>query len=104
MIIQIFVELVICFLALLGMYSAVHWIVRRFFGSRRTVLAIEILTQRDADSAEMLIRDALFSAIGLPSGRLMVVTTQRLLEEESFRKTLSRYGVSYYCILENEEV
>ena len=104
MVFWIFIEIVICLLALLGVISAVHWLARRLFGSRHIVLAIEILTQRDADSAEMLIRDALFSAIGLPSGRLMVVTTQRLLEEESFRKTLSRYGVSYYCILENEEV
>ena len=96
--VQIFVELVICFLALLGIYSAVHWIARRFFGSRRTVIAIEILTQRDADSAEMLIRDALFSAIGLPSGRLVVLTKTELLEKEGFRETLKRYGVSYYCI------
>ena len=101
--VQILVEIVICCLALLGIYSAVHWIARRFFGSRRTVLAIEILTQRDADSAELLIRDALFSALGLPSGRLVVLTKKELLEEESFRKILKRYGADFYCVLENEE-
>ena len=100
MAVQIFVEFVICFLALLGIYSAVHWIARRLFGSRNTVFAIEVLTQRDADAAEVLIRDALFSALGLRSGRLVILTTKELFANEHLRETVQRYGVDYYLIEE----
>ena len=100
MAVQIFVEIVICCLALLGIYSAVHWLARRLFGSRHTVLAIEILTQRDADAAEVLIRDALFSALGLRSGRIVVLTTKELFANDRLRKTMTRYGVDYYLVEE----
>ncbi|MBO5938919.1 MAG: hypothetical protein J6Q82_05410 [Clostridia bacterium] len=102
MVVWIFLEIVICFLALLGIYSAVHWLARRLFGSRHTLLAIEILTQRDADAAEELIRDALFSALGLPSGRVVVITTRELLQNERLRTVLTRFGVSC-CLVEKTE-
>ena len=98
MAVQIFVEIVICCLALLGIYSAVHWLARRLFGSQHTVLAIEILTQRDADAAEVLIRDALFSALGLRSGRILILTTRELFASERLRETVKRYGVDYYLV------
>lgn len=100
MAVEIFVEIVICAFALLGIYSMIDWIARRLFGSRRTVIAIEILTQRDVEAAEMLIRDALFSALGLPSGRIVVLTTREFWENEAFRTMLARYGVSSYWVEE----
>ena len=103
MVVQIFVEILICCLALLGIYSVAQWLVRRLCGSRQTVLAIEILTQRDAEAAEMLIRDALFSALGLPSGRLVVLTTRELWANEELRSVLLRYGIGCYLIETTKE-
>ncbi len=103
MVVWIFLEIIICFLALLGIYSAVHWLARRLFGSRHTLLAIEILTQRDADAAEELIRDALFSALGLPSGSVAVITTWELLQNEQFAAILMRFGVQCYCVEKTEK-
>ena len=103
MVVWIFVEIVICFLALLGVISAVHWLARRLFGSRHIVLAIEILTQRDVEAAEVLIRDALFSALGLPSGSLVVLTTREVWEREEFQAMLARYGVGYYLVEEKKK-
>ena len=102
MVLWIFLEIIICFLALLGIYSAVHWLARRLFGSRHTLFAIEILTQRDADAAEELIRDALFSALGIPSGRIAVITTRELWQNEGFRAVLARFGVSCYLVEEDK--
>jgi len=98
MIVFIIIELLIGLFALGGIYGAVHLIARRFFGSRHTVLAIEILTQRDAESAEVLIRDALFSVMTIRSGKLTVLTTEKIAEQEKFREVLQRYGISYYCV------
>ena len=67
MIALIIIEFLIGLFALGGVWGAVHLIARRFFGSRHTMLAIEILTQRDAESAEVLIRDALFSVLTIRS-------------------------------------
>ena len=103
MVAWIFIEILICVLALIGIYSAVHWLARRLFGSRRTLLAIEILTQRDADAAEELIRDALFSAFGIPSGRIAVITTKELLQQEKLKQILLRFGVSWYLVEASEE-
>jgi len=98
MIFKIMIELLICLFALGGIWSAIHFIARRFFGSRHTMLAIEILTQRDAESAEVLIRDALFSVMTIRSGKLTVLTTEKIAEQEKFREVLQRYGISYYCV------
>ncbi len=98
MIAFVIIELLIGLFALGGIWGAVHLIARRFFGSRHTMLAIEILTQRDAESAEVLIRDALFSVMTIRSGKLTVLTTETIAEQEKFRAVLQRYGVSYYCV------
>ena len=98
MIFKIMIELLICLFALGGIWSAIHFIARRFFGSCHTMLAIEILTQRDAESAEVLIRDALFSVLGLRSGKLVVLTTEQIAEKKEFQAVLQRYGISYYCV------
>ena len=102
MIFKIMIELLICLFALGGIWSAIHFIARRFFGSRHTMLAIEILTQRDAESAEVLIRDALFSVFGVRSGRIVVLTTEEMAENKELQSLWKRYGVSYYCIKSKE--
>ena len=103
MVVGIFIEIVICVFALVGIYSMIAWLARRLFGSRRTVIAIEILTQRDVEAAEVLIRDALFSALGVPSGRIVVLTRRELWENENFRTMLARYGVSSYWVEETKK-
>lgn len=102
MIAFIIIELLIGLCALGGIYGAIHLIARRFFGSRHTMLAIEILTQRDAESAEVLIRDALFSVLTLRSGKVAVLTTEKLLEQEEFQKILGRYGVDVRVVVEKK--
>ena len=102
MIFKIMMEVLICLFALGGIWSAIHWIARRFFGSRHTMLAIEILTQRDAESAEVLIRDALFSVLTIRSGKLVVLTTETLLKEEKFKTILEHYGVGICLVSEKK--
>ena len=102
MIASMIVELLIGIFALAGFVCVIQWIARRLFGSRYTMLAIEILTQRDAKSAEVLLRDALCSVLGLPSGRLVVLTTKELAEEHGLLALFARYGVSCYFVQKKE--
>ena len=101
--IQIAIELVIAIFALLGLYGSIAWLARRWFGARNTMLAIEILTQRDAESAEVLIRDALFGVLGYPSGRIIVLTLPQWETHPILNQALKDYGISCYVIEPEEE-
>lgn len=96
-------ELFVAAFAVIGLYHTVRWIAGRLFGARNTVLAIEILTQRDAESAEVLIRDALCQYIQLPSGRLAVLTLPELAEEPELRRAIRAYGLECYVIRQREQ-
>jgi hypothetical protein len=67
------------------------------------MLAIEILTQRDAESAEVLIRDALFGVLGYPSGRIIVLTMPEWETHPILNQALKDYGISCYVIEPEEE-
>ena len=102
MIALIIIEFLIGLFALGGIWGAIRLVAQRFFGSRHTMLAIEILTQRDAESAEVLIRDALFSVLTIRSGKLVVLTTETLLKEEKFKTILEHYGVGICLVSEKK--
>ena len=100
--IQIAIELVIAVFALLGLYGSIAWLARRWFSARNTMLAIEILTQRDAESAEVLIRDALFRCLSLPSARIVLLVDASIWGNEQLKKLVKTYGVDCYPILKKE--
>ena len=92
-------ELFVAAFAVIGLYHTVRWMAGRLFGARNTVLAIEILTQRDAESAEVLIRDALCQYFQLPSGRLVILTVPELADDPVLRRAMKQYGVEGYLVL-----
>ena len=91
-------EILVAFFAVLGFYDMIRWIAQRLFGSKHLMVAIEILTQRDAESAELLIRDALSQYFTLPSARLIVLTSPELADQPCLTAALKTYGVSCYVI------
>ena len=101
MIVTIAIEIVIAAFALVGLYGIIARLAGRWFGSRNTVLAIEILTQRDAESAEELIRDALFGVLAYPSGRIIVLTLPEWEEHPALSAALETYGITCY-VMEQE--
>ncbi len=103
MYLRIVIEILIAFFAMLGLYGSIRWIIQRLFGSRNILIAIEILTQRDAELAEVLIRDALSQYLFLPSGRIFVLTVPEICEHPDLCGALERYGVSCYVIQDTEE-
>ena len=98
MVLQIILEIVVACFAVLGLYHSVCWIAQKLFGSRRLAVAIEILTQRDAESAEVLIRDALSQYLSLPSERVVVLTLPELSSVPALRRAVEIYGLDCYVI------
>ena len=93
---RFFFELLVAFFALIGFFQGIRWLAERLFGSRNICIAIEILTQRDAETAEVLIRDALFRCLALPSGKVVVWTVPELWDHPELRAAVRKYGVACY--------
>ena len=91
-------ESLAAFFAMIGLLHVIRWLVERLAGARNSCIAIEILTQRDAEAAEVLIRDALFRCLSLPSGRIVVLTVEALREHPVLKRMVRTYGVDCYVI------
>ena len=103
MYLRLIMDLLVAFFAVLGFYGMIRWIAQRLFGSRQLMIAIRILTQRDAESAELLIRDALSQYFTLPSARLVVLTTEELFEDRTLVEACRTYGVTRYKVIGKRE-
>ena len=91
-------EILVAVFAVLGFYGTVRWLAQKLFGSKRLAVTIEILTQRDAESAEVLIRDALSQYFLYPSGRIILLTTESLAAHPVLQRVRKQYGLSCYII------
>ena len=55
-------QIALVFFATVGVWCAMRGLLDKLTGAKEHTVAIEILTQRDAESAEVLIRTALFQS------------------------------------------
>ena len=99
---QVALEILVAFFALIGVYSLWRLLMGRLFGSDRMVLAIEILSQEEAESAELLIRDAMTHILWLRSEKIVVLTTEELLQNQSFSALLRTYGLEYRILAKED--
>ncbi len=74
-------EVTMALFAVIGVYCMGRMLAQRLFGSRRLVLAVEILTEQAIGEAEAAIRDALSQFLLVPSGRICVLTTAALAKD-----------------------
>ena len=96
-------EILVAVFAVLGLYGFLRWLAQRLFGSRQISVTIEILTQRDAVSAEVLIRDALSQYFLYPSGKITILTTEELVAHPALVRARQQYGLSCYVVARREE-
>lgn len=102
MALKLILEVLTVVFAMLGFLGTIRWLFERLFSSKNLCIAIEILTQRDAETAEVLIRDALFRCLSFPSARIVLLVDVSLWENEQLKKLAKMYGVCCYPILKNE--
>ena len=94
-------EVTMALFAVIGVYCMGRLLAQRFFGSRRIVLAVEILSEQTLLEAEEAIRDALSQFLLVPSGRICVLTTSALAEDVRMKALAAKYGVSL-CVLKEK--
>ncbi len=94
-------EILVAMFAVLGLYVAVRWCCGKLFGPNNLTVVIEILTQREAESAEVLIRDALSQYLSLPSVRWAVMTLPELADHPTLIRAMETYGLTCY-VMEQE--
>ena len=102
MLLGLVLEVLVVLFAMLGFLGMLRWLIERLFASKNVCIAIEILTQRDADTAEVLIRDALCRALSFPSSRVVLLVDPSLWENEALKRFGKTYGVDRYLIRKKE--
>ncbi|MBE6546893.1 MAG: hypothetical protein E7668_05590 [Ruminococcaceae bacterium] len=94
--------LVACF-AVFGFYGFIRWIAGKLFAPKNLLTALEVLTPRQAECSEELIRDTLTGYLSLPSGRLIVLTIAELSEHPALLRAMNTYGIDCYVMEECQE-
>ena len=94
-------EVMMALFAVIGVYCMARLLSQRICGSRRLVLAVEIMNEQAVGEAEQAVRDALAQFLLVPSGRICVLTTSALAEDARLRAVAARYGVAICVIKEN---
>ena len=92
------IEVIMACFAVIGFYSVARMLAMRLYGSRRIVLAVEILSEEAICEAEDAIRDALSQFLLVPSGRVCVLTTEEWQAHPKLVALTRKYGVSL-CVL-----
>ncbi len=96
------IEVMMACFAVIGFYSMARMLAMRLYGSRRLVLAVEILTEEALCEAEDAIRDALSQFLLVPSGRVCVLTTDEWQADPTLVALTQKYGVEVRVIAADE--
>ena len=96
------IEVMMACFAVIGFYSLSRMLAMRLYGSRRLVLAVEILTEEALCEAEDAIRDALSQFLLVPSGRVCVLTTEQWQRDPTLVALVHKYGVEVRVIAADE--
>ena len=91
-------QVLTAFFAVVGIWWLSKTLVAIMFKEKNYIYGIEILTQRDAESAEVLIRSALCRYFVFCGGRYAVITTEELASEETMQRLIMKYGLELFIV------
>ena len=94
----VFGQVLVAFFAVIGIYCLFKGLTQRIFKENNYIFGIEILTQRDAESAEVLIRSALCRYFVFGRGRYALITTEELASDEKIQGLVLKYGLELFVI------
>lgn len=94
-------ETVAAIFAVFGLYCAIRILAQKIFGSDRIIWAVEFKNKKDAENAEMLIRESMGVFLYTRSCRVAALVDRSLEEDEELMSILHRYGVDI-CVVDNE--
>ena len=96
-------EVMMALFAVIGIYCMGRLLAQRLYGSRRLVLAVEILTEQALGEAEDAIRDALSQFLLVPSGRICLLTTAELAQDMQLQALVKKYGIALRLLEEKKK-
>lgn len=91
-------EIAVALLAVIGIYFVFKIFLQRIFKEKNYIFVIEILTQRDAESAEVLIRSALCQYFGFLGGRYALLTTDEIASGKEIQELVLKYGLELFIV------
>ena len=90
-------DIIVAFFCVIGIYAIWRMISQRLFGNKNIIIAVEITSLEDADSADELIREALGLFLSLRSQKIIVITTAELQSNSSLINAVRKYGAELYA-------
>ena len=94
-------EIIAAMFAVFGLYCAIKILAQRRFGSDRIIWAVEFKNKKDAEDAEMLIRESMGVFLSTKSCRVAALVDRELEGDEELMSILHRYGVDI-CIVDRK--
>ena len=104
---MLFLQILFWTLAIFGAFSAIVLVCEWAFASPQVVIAVELHTQEDAASLDLLLEEAEHTALRRGSARTVVLISQSLMDGtlgtgtelcESVMELIDRYGADCYLI------
>ena len=90
-------DIIVAFFCVIGIYTIWRMVSQRLFGNKNIIIAVEITSLEDADSADELIREALGLFLSLRSQKIIVITTAELQSNSSLINAVRKYGAELYA-------
>lgn len=91
-------QIIVALFAVIGIHFVFKVLIHRIFKEKNYIFGIEILTQRDAESAEVLIRSALCQYFVFSGGRYAILTTEEIANNEEIQRLVLKYGLELFII------
>jgi predicted ferric reductase len=91
-------QIIVALFAVVGIYFVFKVLIQGVFKEKNYIFGIEILTQRDAESAEVLIRSALCQYFIFSGGRYALLTTEEIATNEEIQRLVLKYGLEIFII------
>ena len=86
-------EVIMAMFAVIGVYSLSRVISQKCFGSRELILAVTLFDEDALSKAQDLIEEALSQFLLVPSGKIVILTTEAGKENPVLLRVAEQHGV-----------
>ncbi len=98
MYLKLAVDIIAALFAVFGIYSAVRLMAQKLFGSDKIFLCVEIKSAKEAENADILVREALSAFLMTSSCRVAMLVPTELVGNEDILRAIDVYGVECYTV------
>lgn len=95
---KVAIEVILAAFSVFGLYTAVRILAQKVFGDKNIILAVVFESKKEAENAEMLIREAIGNFLATSSCRVAALVSEEFSNDEELMRIIRKYGLEYFII------